>query len=115
MAPTAVETSPAVPAAKQAAETFPKKKTTSGYNTLGHAGSTVPLDDEVLPEVLTGHREPLQLSGALDQYEQFDVTPVIGREFVNVNLVDLLRAPNSDELIQDLAITSKHHSSDLSL
>lgn len=52
-------------------------------------------------------REPLHLKGALDTYESFDVTPVIGREFANVNLKDWLRAPNSDDLIRDLAITSK--------
>jgi hypothetical protein len=50
---------------------------------------------------------PLQLSGALDSYKSFDVTPIIGKEFVDVNLKDWLRAPNSDELIRDLAITSK--------
>ncbi|KAJ9145293.1 TfdA family Taurine catabolism dioxygenase TauD [Pleurostoma richardsiae] len=58
-----------------------------------------------LPEVYTNHREPLKLSGALDKFEQFDVTPVIGREFVNVDLAEWLRAPNSDELLRDLAIT----------
>jgi hypothetical protein len=51
-------------------------------------------------------RKPLELSGALEGYQSFDVTPVIGREFVNVNLKELLRAPNSDDLIRDLAITS---------
>jgi hypothetical protein len=60
-----------------------------------------------LPELRTGHKEPLKLSGALDQFEHFDVTPVIGREYSNVKLHDLLRAPNSDELLRDLAITSK--------
>ncbi|KAF2794619.1 taurine catabolism dioxygenase [Melanomma pulvis-pyrius CBS 109.77] len=57
------------------------------------------------PEATPAHREPLQLKGVLDQFKSFDVTPVIGREFVDVNLKDLLRAPNSDELIRDLAIT----------
>ncbi len=51
-------------------------------------------------------REPLKLTGILDQYKSFDVTPVIGREFVNVNLKEWLEAPNSDELIRDLAIIS---------
>lgn len=51
------------------------------------------------------HREPLQLSGALSAYESFDVTPIIGREFVSVDLVAWMRAPNSDELLRDLAIT----------
>jgi hypothetical protein len=54
----------------------------------------------------SNHKEPLKLSGALDHFESFDVTPTIGREFVGVNLAKWLRAPNSDELIQDLAITS---------
>jgi len=52
------------------------------------------------------HKEPLQLKGVLDQYESFDVTPVIGREFKDVNLKEWLNAPNSDDLIRDLAITS---------
>ncbi|KAA8564890.1 hypothetical protein EYC84_010660 [Monilinia fructicola] len=51
------------------------------------------------------HREPLKLSGALDKFESFDVTPIIGREYVGVNLADWLKAPNSDELLRDLAIT----------
>jgi hypothetical protein len=58
------------------------------------------------PKLETQHKEPLKLSGALDHFESFDVTPTIGREFVGVNLAKWLRAPNSDELIRDLAITS---------
>ncbi|KAJ3544495.1 hypothetical protein NM208_g3024 [Fusarium decemcellulare] len=50
-------------------------------------------------------REPLKLSGALKDYEHFDVTPAIGREFPKANLVEWLEAPNADELIRDLAIT----------
>lgn len=52
-------------------------------------------------------REPLKLSGALEQFQYEDTTPVIGREFLNVNIVDdLLNSPNADELLRDLAITS---------
>lgn len=52
--------------------------------------------------------EPLKLSGVLDKFTTEDTTPVIGREFVNVNIVDdLLKAPNSDELLRDVAITSE--------
>jgi hypothetical protein len=58
------------------------------------------------PSLETQHKEPLKLSGALDHFESFDVTPIIGREFVGVNLARWLRAPNSDELLRDLAITS---------
>jgi hypothetical protein len=51
---------------------------------------------------------PLRLNGALDKFNSEDTTPAIGREFINVNIVDdLLNAANSDDLIQDLAITSK--------
>lgn len=52
--------------------------------------------------------EPLKPSGALDKFTFEDTTPVIGREFVNVNIVDdLLKASNSDELLRDVAITSE--------
>jgi hypothetical protein len=54
-------------------------------------------------------RKPLELKGALDSHQAFDVTPVIGREFVDVNLKEWLRAPNTDDLLRDLAITSKHY------
>lgn len=64
------------------------------------------LKDQAQPNLETGHREPLKLSGALDQFKQFEVTPVIGKEFVDVDLAEWLRAPNSDELLRDLAITS---------
>lgn len=53
------------------------------------------------------HKQPLKLSGALELFESFDVTPVIGREFPKANLVDWLDAENSDELLRDLAITSR--------
>ena len=63
---------------------------------------TVPIVTKAKPVT-----EPLKLSGALHSYESFDVTPVIGREFPSARLVEWLNAPNSDELLRDLAITSK--------
>jgi hypothetical protein len=66
---------------------------------------TTSLKDQVEPNRETGHREPLKLSGALDQFKSFEVTPVIGKEFVDVDLAEWLKAPNSDELLRDLAIT----------
>lgn len=74
----------------------------------------------------TCYPEPLELTGALEHFSREDVTPVtsikpkklspalltptfqvIGTEFPNVNIVeDLLNAPNADELLRDLAITS---------
>ena len=69
--------------------------------------STKPEEDLAVKDVpATQHKEPLKLSGALDHFQSFDVTPIIGKEFVGVNLAKWLRAPNSDDLIRDLAITS---------
>ncbi|KAL4871471.1 hypothetical protein BDV12DRAFT_206586 [Aspergillus spectabilis] len=60
----------------------------------------------VVPEpTQKNHREPLKLSGALKEFESFDVTPVIGHEFPSAQLSEWLSAPNSDELLRDLAIT----------
>lgn len=51
--------------------------------------------------------KPLKQSGALEQFSFEETTPVIGREFLDVNIVDdILNASNADELIRDLAITS---------
>lgn len=51
--------------------------------------------------------EPLKVSGALDHFKHEETTPIIGREFINVNIVDdLLNAENADERLRDLAITS---------
>ncbi|KPM38011.1 hypothetical protein AK830_g8552 [Neonectria ditissima] len=50
--------------------------------------------------------EPLSVSGALDRNQYEELTPVIGREYPSVNLVDdIINAKNADELIRDLAIT----------
>lgn len=54
------------------------------------------------------HREPLEAKGLLESVEHFDVTPIIGREFLSANLKEWLRAPDSDELLRDLAITSEY-------
>ena len=51
-------------------------------------------------------REPLKLKGVLDKYKSFEVTPVIGREFPDANVAEWMKAPNSDELLRDLAILS---------
>ncbi len=50
--------------------------------------------------------QPLQYSGSLDRYTSNDLTPVIGREFLDLQIVDLLNS--QDDMIRDLAVTSKH-------
>ncbi|CAK7200432.1 hypothetical protein SEUCBS139899_003127 [Sporothrix eucalyptigena] len=100
MAPSAVETAQAtdVPAVTKSAPVskVPRQpKLNDGTN-----------PNSARPALETNHKEPLKLSGALDQFKSFDVTPVIGREFgPEVDLAAWLRAPNSDELLRDLAIT----------
>lgn len=47
---------------------------------------------------------PLVYSGSLDQYESFDLTTVIGKEFPTVQLTELLK---DDAKIRDLAITGR--------
>ncbi|KAF5010303.1 hypothetical protein FDECE_3553 [Fusarium decemcellulare] len=69
------------------------------------APSAVESDIPIHAKSQSQSREPLKLSGALKDYEHFDVTPAIGREFPKANLVEWLEAPNADELIRDLAIT----------
>lgn len=63
----------------------------------------------VAPQAVTAKlvREPLKPNGALDEFESFDLTPVIGKEFPKANLAEWLNAPNADELIRDLAITGQ--------
>lgn len=60
---------------------------------------------------LRGSNEPLKPTGALDKYAQFEVTPVIGRQYGSVQLRELLQASNSDELIRELAIVGTPTSS----
>ena len=53
-------------------------------------------------------REPLVTSGALDGFKSEETTPLIGREFFDVDLVkDILESENADAMIRDLAITSE--------
>lgn len=58
------------------------------------------------PTTHVQHREPLQLSDALETFDYFEVTPCIGREYRDVDLAEWLKAPNSDAILRDLAITS---------
>lgn len=50
-------------------------------------------------------RQPLKSSGSLDHFAKIDLTTVIGTEFrEEVQLVQFLEAPNSDDLLRDLAL-----------
>ena len=86
------------------------KTTTNGHSAKEALKSSTEQDTSNGQTETSGEftpKAPLKLKGALDQFKSFDVTPVIGKEFENVDLVEWLRAPNSDELLRDLAITSQ--------
>lgn len=68
---------------------------------------TVNLKMPSAAKIGTSYPKPLQLTGALDNFSFEDLTPATGREYPTVNVVDnIINAPNSDELIRDLGITS---------
>ena len=52
-------------------------------------------------------RTPLQYSGSLDGFKWIDVTTIIGREYPDIQLTNLMKADNSEQLLRDLAITSE--------
>lgn len=69
---------------------------------------TIPIELRISADIIQHkqHREPLKTRGVLESFEYFDITPVIGREYPSASLKEWLEAPNSDDLIRDLAITS---------
>lgn len=73
------------------------------------APSAVPVEsvDRIEVKKVAQRREPLKSSGSLHQYRTVDLTPVIGTEFPDANLVEWINAPNADERLRDLAIKSK--------
>lgn len=55
-------------------------------------------------------RKPVELSGAIEHLRSEDLTPAIGREYYDVNIVDdLMNAENSDDRLRDLALAGKSH------
>jgi hypothetical protein len=51
-----------------------------------------------------GTKPWLKATGALDQYEHFDTTPVVGREYPHAKLAEWIQSPNSDDLLRELAL-----------
>lgn len=48
--------------------------------------------------------QPLKYGGSLDAYPYFEISPIIGREYPTLKATDILKAPNAEEQIRDLAI-----------
>jgi alpha-ketoglutarate-dependent taurine dioxygenase len=56
-------------------------------------------------EAQTRSTKPITYSGSLDGFTHSDLTPVIGREYTSLQIIDLLNAPDRDRRIKDLAVT----------
>ncbi|KIJ26533.1 hypothetical protein M422DRAFT_272357 [Sphaerobolus stellatus SS14] len=69
------------------------------------ASNTNAPDDSVARSRLTN---PLEYSGSLDQYAYTEMTPIVGRLYHDVQIKDLLRDPDSKQLLQDMAYTISH-------
>ena len=75
----------------------------------------IPVIDKVVEKVTNGttqstslKRQPLKKTGIIDEFKFLESTPSLGREYPTLNIADdILKAPNADELIRDMAITSK--------
>lgn len=57
------------------------------------------------PAARTRCLEPIRYSGSLDKYEYNNLTPIIGREYTDLQVKDLLNSPNRHQRIKDLAVT----------
>ena len=58
---------------------------------------------------------PLTKTGVIDVFKQKYLTPSIGSEFSDLDLVEALKSPNADTLFRDLAITGKSLSERISI
>ena len=67
--------------------------------------TAIPRDD-IKATSKVNHREPLKVSGVLPT-NYFEVTPVIGREYPDVQLSQLMNSPQRDAYLRDLAITGR--------
>ncbi|KXH69391.1 TfdA family Taurine catabolism dioxygenase TauD, partial [Colletotrichum salicis] len=93
-----------------------KRPASSDY-TASHPVKSQKINNDIMPSaVSTGSNivggnsaarprlsKPLVYSGSLDKYKSADITPVIGREYEGLQVVDLLKA--DDQVIRDLAAT----------
>ena len=71
---------------------------------------TEQIEEKLASLKLTGSPAPLKLGTSLDKFEKSDLTPLIGTEFARgVQITELLKAPNADELVRDLAILGNRH------
>ena len=49
-------------------------------------------------------REPMRTSGLLDTHRFSECTPIIGREYPDVQLAELMKSPNAELYLREIAI-----------
>ena len=111
MAPSATEIIPqdAIPIHPGKADAIATVTETTQPDVSTEVKSTETVEAKPEATSVTSTKPWVQSTSVLDKYEYFDVTPVIGREFTTGNLVEWLQSPNADELLRELALTSKSH------
>jgi hypothetical protein len=50
---------------------------------------------------------PIQDSGSLSHLSHSDLTPAIAREYLRLQVTDILESDNADQIIRDLAVTGE--------
>ena len=51
---------------------------------------------------------PFKNQGNLDGLKEVQITPCLGSEYKDVDVTEWLKAPNSDDILRDLVITSEY-------
>ena len=51
---------------------------------------------------------PIRKIGIIDSYKQKFLTPGLGSEFTDLDLVEALQSPDSEKIFHDLAVTSRY-------
>ncbi len=61
------------------------------------------------PEVPKLKFEPMKYGGSLNHLKYIEVTPIIGREYTEAKIRDILHADNVEEQLRDLAVIISEH------
>lgn len=61
-----------------------------------------------IEDFVTSFPAPLTLGTSIDHWKYEDLTRILGRVYNGIDLAEVLNAPNADELLRDLAVTSEH-------
>jgi hypothetical protein len=75
---------------------------------VSESGSQIGEEETGMKKFTVTFSPPLEQGPAIDHWKYQDLTRALGREYLDIDLVEVLEAPNADDLLRDLAITSEH-------